>query len=317
MNNKYSSKEFAKLLGISKSTLFDKERRKLLPRAKRERRGAVSYRYYSGDDIPTYRKLLHLTPLIRSRKIQLFLNFSRESGKSFLSANHVYYASTLGIRCLAIDLVPDGDLTSYLVHNPVEFDFTIGDLLLSNIPLSSAKVAINPHLDLIPADSRIIPAIFELNAGNAKEFRLKKFISKVLNNYDLIVIDSDSHPDILSLNAIIACNEIIIPVSIRKNDINNIDLTLNIIKQISEDYSGTLLEKIYILINEVDNDTQHIDTMSEIVSQKYSKYLLKSRIRFDPRILQAKKNSISVFQIAPNAKAAKDIKTLTEELLAI
>lgn len=314
---KYTSSQFAKLLGISKSTLLAKEKLGILPPPRREPRGSVNYRYYTPDDIPVFRKGLKLTPLIKERRRQLFLNFQRGVGKSVIAASYLQYISSLGIRCLGIDLDPQADLTFSLGMNPEDYNINIGDILLHNLPLSGHKVKVNRFLDLVPANSRLAPLALELNSRNAREFRLTMSLDKNSSEYDLVVMDVNSHPDILTLNAIMACNDIIIPVVAEKNGLNSLDILMDVMQKFQVEYPGMTLDNIHIFINRYNDNSEMERSNRDALSVKYSHHLLGNTVRFDDKISEAAKSGGNIISFAPHCRAADDIRHLSEELLKI
>ncbi len=314
---KYTSSQFARLLGISKSTLLAKEKLGLLPPSKREYRGSVHYRYYTSEDIAVFRRILNLTPLVKERRRQLFLNFERGVGKSIIAANYLYYVASQGIRCLGIDLDPQADLTIALGVNPDDYETNIGDILLGNLSLDGRKARINQFLDLIPANSGLAPLALDLNSRNAREFRLKMILEKNTREYDLVVMDVNSHPDILTLNAIIASNDLIIPILASSSNMKNLDILLEMIRKFQVEYPGMSLDAIHIFTNQLDNDSTTFQQNRDIYVDKYSDYLLASSVRFDPKIREGAKSGKNIFQYSPHSRVAEDIKRLSTELLKI
>lgn len=315
VNCRYSSKEFASLLGISKSTLLEKERVGVLPPPKREQHGSVSYRYYIIDDIFIYRNILNLSPLIRERRCQLFLNFQQGAGKSAIAANYIYYISTLGIKCLAVDLDPKGDLTSNLGYNPDSYYITIGEILLNKYSLDGHKVSVNGYLDLIPANAQLALAALELNAMNAREFRLGLFLNKIVDEYDLIVVDVNSHPDILTLNAIFACDDVIIPIPAGEDNPDHVNLMFKLLEKLKDEFPNINLDRILMFINRLRFEVEDGYRQREIFFEKFPSNLLRSTVRFDSRISEAFQNGGTVVQTAPRSQIAYDIKRLAEEIL--
>ena len=107
----YSPMAFAKILGISKQELIDKEAKGVLPPAKRD---SNRERYYKPEDITKYRTYLGLPSPIKSIRKQLFLNFKGGTGKSTISASYGFRLAQMGVRTLMIDLDPQGHLTQCL-----------------------------------------------------------------------------------------------------------------------------------------------------------------------------------------------------------
>lgn len=314
MSRKYSAAEFASLLGISKSSLLDKERKGVLPKPGREVRGSTSYRYYLDEDIPGYRKLLNTSPPLKRKRIQLFLSCQHGTGKSSLAANYVQYASSLGIRTLAIDLDQKGDFSAYLYPKNGELHTTIGQILLADGAIDGAVIAINKYLNLLPGNIMLAPASLELNSRASGEFLLQNALRKVSSKYDLIVMDVSSQPDILMKNAILAAQDIIIPVT-PTTGAQAVRITMELIRQVEAENSGVNLKHIFLANNlavrsfKISAITKNSDILSAGVS------LCNTVIRFDTRYETAGKKFRTVVDLHPRSGVTRDIRELTKELL--
>ena len=117
----YSPAAFAKILGIPKNELLEKETDGSLPPAKRD---SNQERYYKPEDISKYRNYLGLFSPIKSIRKQLFLNFKGGTGKSTISASYGFRLAQMGVRTLLIDLDPQGHLTQCLGLNNQEYSKT-------------------------------------------------------------------------------------------------------------------------------------------------------------------------------------------------
>ncbi len=314
MSRKYSAAEFASLLGISKSSLLDKERKGLLPKPGREIRGSASYRYYLEEDIPGYRKILNTTPPLKRKRIQLFLSCQHGTGKSSLAANYVQYASSLGIRTLAIDLDQKGDFSAYLYPKNGELHTTIGQILLADGAIDGAVISINKYLNLLPGNIMLAPASLEMNSRSYAEFLLQNSLRKITNKYDLIVMDVSSQPDILMKNAILAAQDIIIPVTSSTGP-QAVRITMELIRQVEAENSGVNRKHIFLTYNLAAHNFKiaSIAKNSEILSSGAS--LCKTAIRCDTRYETSGKKYRTVVDLHPRSGVTRDIRELTKELL--
>ena len=311
---KYTSLEFADLLGISKSSLLDKERKGTLPKPAREVKGQVSYRYYTEEDIPQYREILNSPQPVYKRRIQLFLNCQNGTGKSSIAANYIKYASSLGINTLAIDLDQKGDLSVFLMGLQSRLYPTIGQVLLADGSISGAVVKINKYLSVIPGNILLAPASIELNSRRASEFLLISSLRKVYEQFSLIIIDVNSHPDILMKNAIVASDDIIIPIT-DEDHVASIRITFDLVRQIEGEYSGLVKKKIHIFRNMTDKDSNGSPGSGDINKMLFGKYLTDSSVRYDGRFEAASKQFDMVMSKYPRSRVTKDIKKLADEIV--
>src|SRR5512137_789582 len=91
----YSPMAFAKILGISKIELLEKEAKGVVPPAKRN---SHQERYYKPEEVRKYRNYLGLSSPIKSIRRQLFLNFKGGTGKSSISASYGFRLAQMGFK---------------------------------------------------------------------------------------------------------------------------------------------------------------------------------------------------------------------------
>jgi len=206
----YSPTTFAGILGISRQDLIDKENEGIFPRAKRNDRRE---RYYKPEDVIAYRNHLGRPPLVTSVRKQLFLNFKGGTGKSSVSASYGFRLAQMGAKTLMIDLDPQGHLTQCLGLDSSQYPKTLFHALIEREEIEKVIIKTDlPTLDVIPSNLNLSPVELSLFAMNSREFRLKRLLSPIEKNYELIIMDASPSIGLLNLNAILASNDLLIPV---------------------------------------------------------------------------------------------------------
>lgn len=315
----YSAAEFASALGISKATLYDYERDGKLPPAKRRKRGEVAHRYYTIDDLVDARKRLRLPPLLAAPRRQLFLNFKGGVGKTVIAANYAYRVARYGLNVLAIDLDAQGHLTKCLGLKPEDQEHTILDVLRDRIPIMEASVngvAGLPNLDVIPANLALSPIEIILAQKNAREFQLKKALDSASGRYDVVVLDAPPNLSMLNLNAILAIDDLVIPVLTDFLSYDGLKILFENLETIKEDF-GFEPERVGILINGYTEAESLSQQSRASIESFYGDLVLQTVIRKNTAIGQSTAEQRSIFEVAPNSKAARDIEQLVSELLGI
>jgi len=285
----------------------------MLPKPGRETRGAIAYRYYLEEDIPHYRRILNTTPPVKRKRIQLFLSCQHSVGKSSLAANYVLYASSLGIRTLAIDLDQKGDFSAYLYPSNDELHTTIGQILLADGAIEGAVIAVNNYLNLLPGNIMLGPASLELNSRSSAEFLLLNALRKAINKYDLIVMDVSSQPDILMKNAILAAQDIIVPVTSSTNQ-QSLRITLELIRQVEAEYSGVNKKRIYLARNLTGRRVKTAALKNDLYTYPGAA-LCKTTVRFDQRYETAGKKFLTAVELHPRSGVTRDLRELSRELI--
>ncbi|NWF92506.1 MAG: AAA family ATPase [Syntrophaceae bacterium] len=302
---------FAKLLGISKQELIEKEAQGILPPAKRN---GHEGRYYKPEDVIKYRSLLGIPSPIKSIRKQLFLNFKGGTGKSTLSASYGFRLAQKGIRTLLIDLDPQGHLTQCLGLNNQQYPKTLFNALIEKEDVEKIIIKTDlPTLDVIPSNLNLSPVELSLFSMNSREFRLKKLLATLEKNYELIVMDASPSIGLLNLNAILASNDLLIPVLADFLSYHGLKILFETLSTIEEDFSF-VFENIFIFLNRY-NDSHRICRRSKkALETHYEKYLLETMIRQDTKIAEATSQGTPIFLFAPSSKGATDIDRLIDEI---
>jgi chromosome partitioning protein len=307
----YSPMALAKLLGISKHDLLEKEAKGILPPAKRD---SDQERYYKPEDVSKYRAYLGLPALFKSIRKQLFLNFKGGTGKSTISASYGFRLAQMGVRTLLIDLDPQGHLTQCLGLNSQQFPKTLFHALIEKEEIEKIIVKTDlPTLDMIPSNLNLSPVELSLFSMNSREFRLRRLISSVEKNYELIVMDASPSIGLLNLNAILASNDLIIPVLADFLSYHGLKILFETLSTIEEDFSF-VFENIFIFLNRYNESHRICKRSKKALETHYDKYLLSTVIRQDTRIAEATSQGSPIFLFAQSSKGAVDIQSLIDEI---
>ncbi len=310
----YSPAAFAKILGISKNELLEKEMKGSLPPAKRD---SHQERYYKPGDISKYRDYLGLASPIKSIRKQLFLNFKGGTGKSTISASYGFRLAQMGVRTLLIDLDPQGHLTQCLGLNNQQYPKTLFHALIEKEEIEKIIIKTDlPTLDIIPSNLNLSPVELSLFSMNSREFRLKRLLSSIEKEYELIVMDASPSIGLLNLNAILASNDLIIPVLADFLSYHGLKILFETLSTIEEDFSF-VFENIFIFLNRYNESHRICKRSKKALETHYEKYLLQTMIRQDTKIAEATSQGTPIFLFAQSSKGAVDIQDLINEIFGL
>jgi chromosome partitioning protein len=116
-------------------------------------------------------------------------------------------------RTLLIDSDPQGNTTTGIGFPKDPSRRTLYHALVMNEPFDRIVMKTQVEgLDLIPSDKNLAGAAVELVAADQREFRLKEIIEKIRDNYSYIIIDCPPVLDLLTINALVASDAVIVPI---------------------------------------------------------------------------------------------------------
>jgi chromosome partitioning protein len=307
----YAPASFAKVLGISRHELLEKEADGLIPPAKRNEN---QERYYTPEDVIKYRTYLGIPSPVKSMRKQLFLNFKGGTGKSSVSASYGFRLAQMGVRTLMIDLDPQGHLTQCLGLNSQQYQKTLFNALIEKEELEKVIVKTDlSTLDVIPSNLNLSPVELSLFSMNSREFRLSRLLSSIEKNYELIVMDASPSIGLLNLNAILSSNDLIIPVLADFLSYHGLKILFETLSTIEEDFSF-VFENIYIFLNRYNESHRICKRSKKALETHYEKYLLDTVVRQDTKIAEATSEGTPVFLFSHSSKGAADIQSLIDEI---
>ena len=143
--------------------------------------------------------------------------------------------------------------------------------------------------------------------------RLKRLISELEKDYELIVMDASPSIGLLNLNAILASNDLLIPVLADFLSYHGLKILFETLTTVEEDFSF-VFENIYIFVNRYNESHRICRRSKKALETHYGKYLLKTVVRQDTKIAESTSQGIPIFLFDQSSKGAIDIQGLIDEI---
>ncbi len=157
------------------------------------------------------------------------------TGKTTTTVNLASALASLGKKVLIVDMDPQGNASSGVGVNKNEINESLYDVLLQKVPTSQALIKTNfQNLDIIPCNINLTGAEIELVGVLSRETRLKKAIEAIKANYDFIFIDSPPSLGLLTLNALVAADAILVPIQCEFYALEGVSQLLNTISLVKD-----------------------------------------------------------------------------------
>jgi chromosome partitioning protein len=305
----YSRRQFARLLGVSQKQLTAADG---MPDLGDLRGGPESY---GVRHLSAYRKVMDRRPQRLPLSKQLFLNFKGGTGKTSLSVAYAYRLAEMGHRVLLIDLDSQGHASHSLGFGSDKVERTLYDALVDRVPLTDVIVHTPlAELDLLPANLGMTTVDLALMPMAAREHKLKRALETVSNRYEFVVMDAPPSFGLLNLNALIAADDLIVPVLPDFLSFHGLKLLFETVRQLEDDLDHTL-RRISIVINHYNPTTRIAREAKAALESHYPEFLAKTMVRQCTRFAQASSEGIPIHAYAPSSRGARDIDALVEELI--
>lgn len=245
---------------------------------------------------------------------QLFLNYKGGTGKTSISAAYGYYLASTGKRVLMVDLDAQAHLTTCFDQAGARREKSLYSVIVRGARLTDVIVGTSlPNLKIAPSTISLSAAELPLFRMPYREFRLRRALKEVERDYDYIIIDSAPNIGLMSLNAILASDDILIPLLADFLSFHGLKLLMETLTSIQKDFDF-YLRRIAIFLNRYNPEYEICRQCGEAIHKHYPGYSLKTVIRESHDIMDATSVGRSVFELKPDSEAAQDIKSLIGEV---
>ena len=232
------------------------------------------------------------------------LAFANQKGGVAKTTTTLAIAAALGERdhrVLAIDMDPQGALTYSMGVDPDALDETVNDVLVRRLPLD--KVVITREVDLIPANIDLAGAEAVLLAKTGREYALQRAIREVQGNYDFILIDCPPSLGILTINALTAADQVVIPLQCEALSHRGVGQLIETLGDIRH-FTNPNLDVLGVIPTMYDGRSTHARKVLEDVGARYGVVVLDPPVRKSIRLAEAAQAGCSILLYAPTHPAS-------------
>ena len=235
-------------------------------------------------------------------------------GKTTSTVNLTACLHELGLKVLLCDFDPQANATSGLGIEKRKIKHSVYDVIINNTPAADAIVR-TKFGDVLPSSADLAGAGVELIGIDDPNYRLKNALAAVKDQYDLILIDCPPSLEMLTLNALSAADEILIPVQCEYYALEGLSDLMNTLRMVKKRVNPNL--SIFgVVLTMFDGRTNFSNQVAQEVRRHFPGKVFTSVIPRNVRLAEAPSHGVPVIAYDKFSRGSHAYKALAEEMKA-
>jgi len=236
-------------------------------------------------------------------------------GKTTTAINLAAALAANDLRVLLIDSDPQGNATTGLGIEKTPEQLTTYNALFADTPISAIAVQTSfEGISIVPANRNLVAANLELVDVPDRESRLRHKLEAARDLYDYILIDCPPALDLLTINALVAADSVIVPIQCEFFALEGVSQLLDTIDRIKDSFQHNLRIE-GILLTMFDDRTNLAKQVAQDLKEFFGDEVFKTVIARSIRLAEAPSHGLSILGYDPRSKAAESYIRLAKELL--
>lgn len=236
-------------------------------------------------------------------------------GKTTTAINLSSCLAAKGQKVLAIDMDPQGNMSSGLGIDKDNVDYTVYDLLIGEATIEQVlhKDAIE-NLDVIPANIDLSGAEIELLETENKEYILRDEVLKIRSNYDYVIIDCPPSLSMLTINSMTTADTVLVPIQCEYYALEGLSQLIKTIELVKERLNENL-EMEGVVFTMYDARTNLSLQVVENVKDNLDQTIYKTIIPRNIRLAEAPSHGLPINLYDPRSTGAESYMLLADEVI--
>lgn len=234
-----------------------------------------------------------------------------------MAVNIPVFLASLGKRVLLVDLDPQANATYSLGIDPKILPLSVYHALMGQVS-PSAIIRKGPFLgfDIMPASPDLAGATVELVTVKDREFKLRQMLEKIKDSYDYVIIDLPPSLGLITVNALCASDEVLIPVQCEYLAVEGLEQLLNTVDLVKNNL-GQDLRVTGAVLTMYSKNSRLSQAVAKELREKFPGYVFNVQIPRTIMLAEAPRFGKTILQYAPDSIASQAYKELAEEIISI
>ena len=251
----------------------------------------------------------------RDAKVLAIINQKGGVGKSTTAVNLSAALGENKKKCLVIDLDPQGNTTSGYGIEKEELEYDVYDALLQDYPIENLIAdTVEPNVFVIPATIQLAGAEIELVSAMARESILKSILDPIKNKFDYVFIDCPPSLGLLTINALVAADSLLIPIQCEFYALEGVTKLLESMKMVKARLNPDL-DVFGVVMTMYDARTNLSMQVVENVKENLHQNIYKTIIPRNVRLAEAPSHGLPINLYDSRSAGAEAYRRLAKEVV--
>ncbi len=248
------------------------------------------------------------------KRVIAVLNQKGGVGKTTTAVNLAAYLAKAGQKILLIDLDPQGNATSGLGIDKLTLEGTSYQALVESASFESVAMQTDtPNLTLIPTNADLAGVEIQLANVTSRETKLRDFLQASTHVYDVVLIDCPPSLGLLTVNALTAATDVLIPVQTEYYAMEGLSQLIQVIQRVQHGLNPTL-QILGVVMTMFDGRTSLSEQVKAEIVRVFGDLVFDTVIPRNVRLAEAPSHGKPIMQYDKWSKGARAYKNLAKEV---